>query len=73
MGRLEGEVLGQLGVFDRLFAQQRDEVEAGRAVGLTTPFGEGGVSLAALGSEAFPRGFVGRNCLLGPRLFVVVL
>ncbi len=41
VGELEAQRLGAFGVVDHFLAQEGDEVEAGRAVGLATPLGQG--------------------------------
>ena len=56
VGELEAEGLGAFGVVDHFFAQQGDEVEAGGAVGLASPFGQGLISCAAFGAEGLQSG-----------------
>src|SRR5208282_1405654 len=48
--------MGAFGVVDHFVAQQGDEVEAGRAVGLASPSGQSRISLGAFGAEGLERG-----------------
>src|SRR5260370_40566192 len=50
---LDGELLKQFRVFGNFFAQQGDEIEARRALGITPPFGQGRVGWSSLGPQGF--------------------
>jgi hypothetical protein len=50
------EVGNEVRVFSSLFAEQRNQIEAGGATGIATPLGELGVGGAAGGAENLQRG-----------------
>jgi len=56
VSELKAQGLGAFGVVDHFLAQEGDEVEAGRAVGLASPAGQGLIGWRTFGAEGSQRG-----------------